>query len=175
MIKQKPHLTNSDCYTITDPELVYFYKSNSSIKFDKAQQLLVELLKKYYQKNDNFIATINFEDGSLASLTYSALGAKDFDKEIADIYFDGKIAVIKDYKQLDLYGLKTKGIKSSIQNKGHFEEIKCFAEAIKTLLTRLESEQTLRSRCHHQAENFPWSSTISQMLSLSSQRTLRVA
>jgi alpha-1,6-mannosyltransferase len=50
-----------------------------------------------------------------------------------------------------------------------------FAEAIKTLLVRLESEQTLRSRCHHQAENFPWSSTISQMLSLSSQRQLRVA
>ena len=53
MIKQKSQLTNSDCYTITDPELVHFYKSNSSIKFDNAQQLLVELLKKYYQKDDN--------------------------------------------------------------------------------------------------------------------------
>lgn len=50
-----------------------------------------------------------------------------------------------------------------------------FAEAIKSLLARLDSEPTLRSRCHHQAENFPWSSTISQMLSLSSQRRLRVA
>jgi alpha-1,6-mannosyltransferase len=50
-----------------------------------------------------------------------------------------------------------------------------FAEAIKNLLNRLNSEQTLRSRCHHQAENFPWSSTISQMLSLSPQRRLRVA
>ena len=50
-----------------------------------------------------------------------------------------------------------------------------FAEAINHLLARLHSEQNLRSRCHHQAENFPWSSTISQMLSLSSQRRLRVA
>jgi alpha-1,6-mannosyltransferase len=50
-----------------------------------------------------------------------------------------------------------------------------FAEAIKVLLARLSAEQALRSSCHHQAENFPWSSTISQMLSLSSQRRLRVA
>jgi alpha-1,6-mannosyltransferase len=50
-----------------------------------------------------------------------------------------------------------------------------FAEAIKVLLARLSAEQSLRSSCHHQAENFPWSSTISQMLSLSSQRRLRVA
>jgi alpha-1,6-mannosyltransferase len=50
-----------------------------------------------------------------------------------------------------------------------------FAEAIKVLLARLSTEHTLRSRCHHQAENFPWSSTISQMLSIASQRRLRVA
>lgn len=109
---------------------LFTYFTNA--KFTKISAESISPKSRYYQKNDNFIATINFEDGSLASLTYSALGAKDFDKEIADIYFDGKIAVIKDYKQLDLFGLKTKGIKSSIQNKGHFEEIKCFAEAIKT-------------------------------------------
>jgi alpha-1,6-mannosyltransferase len=50
-----------------------------------------------------------------------------------------------------------------------------FAEAIKDLLKQLKSDRTLRARCHHQAENFPWSSTISQMLSLSPQRRLRVA
>jgi alpha-1,6-mannosyltransferase len=50
-----------------------------------------------------------------------------------------------------------------------------FAEAIKVLLARLSAEQSLRSSCHHQAENFPWSSTISQMLSLSTPRRLRVA
>lgn len=41
-----------------------------------------------------------------------------------------------------------------------------FADAIVVLIERLKSDKTLRSRCHHQAENFPWSSTISQMLSL---------
>lgn len=41
-----------------------------------------------------------------------------------------------------------------------------FADAIETVIERLKLDQSLRSRCHHQAENFPWSSTISQMLSL---------
>lgn len=50
-----------------------------------------------------------------------------------------------------------------------------FAEAIKVLLARLSAESALRSSCHHQAENFPWSSTISQMLSLTTTRRLRVA
>lgn len=41
-----------------------------------------------------------------------------------------------------------------------------FADATEKLIEKLKSDKTLRSRCHHQAENFPWSSTISQMLSL---------
>jgi alpha-1,6-mannosyltransferase len=43
---------------------------------------------------------------------------------------------------------------------------KDFADSIEIVIERLKSDETLRSRCHHQAENFPWSSTISQMLSL---------
>lgn len=53
-----------------------------------------------------------------------------------------------------------------------------FANAVQTIIEKMNSDQTLRSRCHHQAENFPWSSTISQMLSLgkkSSVRNLRAA
>lgn len=41
-----------------------------------------------------------------------------------------------------------------------------FADATEKLIKQLKSDTTLRSRCQHQAENFPWSSTISQMLSL---------
>ncbi len=49
-----------------------------------------------------------------------------------------------------------------------------FADAIETLIGKLKTDNTLRSRCHHQAENFPWSSTISQMLSLSKKPILQV-
>ena len=49
-----------------------------------------------------------------------------------------------------------------------------FADAIETLIGKLKTDNTLRSRCHHQAENFPWSSTISQMLSLGKKPNLQV-
>jgi alpha-1,6-mannosyltransferase len=49
------------------------------------------------------------------------------------------------------------------------------AKAVQELILKLESDNTLRSRCQHQAENFPWSSTISQMLSIESRRILRAA
>lgn len=45
-----------------------------------------------------------------------------------------------------------------------------FADAIESIWGELKSDQSLRSRCHHQAENFPWSSTISQMLSLEKRK-----
>ena len=49
---------------------------------------------------------------------------------------------------------------------------KDFADAIEKVTARLKTDETLRSRCHHQAENFPWSSTISQMLSLGKKTTI---
>jgi len=52
MQKKLTNLPCSDYYTIKDPEIIHFYKSNSSINFDKSQQLLIELLKNYYQKDD---------------------------------------------------------------------------------------------------------------------------
>src|SRR5690606_22288938 len=35
----------------------------------------------YYSARDNFAATVAFEDGSLATLTYTSLGSPDFPKE----------------------------------------------------------------------------------------------
>jgi len=49
------------------------------------------------------------------------------------------------------------------------------AKAVQELILKLESDNTLRSRCQHQAENFPWSSTIYQMLSIEARRILRAA
>jgi len=81
-------------------------------------------------KND-FIVSIEFEDGSIANLTYTALGSKEFSKEKLELFVDGKVIVMDDYKTLDFYGAKIGGIKSNITNKGHKEELIRFAEVIK--------------------------------------------
>ena len=45
-----------------------------------------------------------------------------------------------------------------------------FADAIQLLITKLETDSDLNLRCHEQSENYPWSSTISLMLTLHGDR-----
>jgi predicted dehydrogenase/threonine dehydrogenase-like Zn-dependent dehydrogenase len=81
---------------------------------------------------DNIVATVKYEDGSICTLTYTALGNSMVSKEFCQIYCDGHIIVIDDYKKLTGYGIKVPGIKSSIPDKGQYEELVKFSEAIKS-------------------------------------------
>jgi predicted dehydrogenase/threonine dehydrogenase-like Zn-dependent dehydrogenase len=81
-------------------------------------------------KNDNFTASISYEDGSVCSLTYTAMGAKSFPKESMEIFADGKVISLSDYKQLEVAGAKQKGWKSITQEKGQFEELRALADCL---------------------------------------------
>jgi hypothetical protein len=45
-------------------------------------------------KNDNFSATIGYDDGSVCTLTYTALGAKEHPKERMEVYADGRVLTL---------------------------------------------------------------------------------
>ncbi|GAG39102.1 unnamed protein product, partial [marine sediment metagenome] len=51
-----------------------------------------------------------------------------YPKELCQIYFDGKIIIMNDYRKLEGYGLKIKEIKSTEPNKGQYEELSEFAK-----------------------------------------------
>lgn len=78
---------------------------------------------------DNFSATILYEDGSVCNLIYTALGHKDLPKEYAEIYCDGKVLVLDDYKKVEVKG-GGGGLKTFSQNKGHLSELEAFAHGI---------------------------------------------
>jgi predicted dehydrogenase/threonine dehydrogenase-like Zn-dependent dehydrogenase len=84
----------------------------------------------YYKCTDNFVASFSFEDGSIASLTYSAMGHKDHPKETAELTFDGKHILLNDYKEMNILSTKRSQLKTTFQNKGQKEELKAFADAI---------------------------------------------
>lgn len=84
----------------------------------------------HYINNDNFVATMSFADGSVATLTYTALGSKDYVKEQLEIFVDGKVLVMQDYKHLNIIGAKLKGLQHNTMEKGQKEEIVAFADAI---------------------------------------------
>jgi predicted dehydrogenase/NADPH:quinone reductase-like Zn-dependent oxidoreductase len=70
--------------------------------------------------NDNFITTLTFEDRSIATLTYTSLGSKDHPKEQMEVFVDGKVLTLNDYKSPS----------SQVPEKGQKEELIAFASAI---------------------------------------------
>ena len=80
---------------------------------------------------DNVVVTLKYKEGSICTLTYTALGDKSYPKESLEIYFDNKIISMNDYKSLKGYGIKIANIHSKLFDKGHYEELIAFAQAIK--------------------------------------------
>jgi predicted dehydrogenase len=85
----------------------------------------------YYRRDDNFVATMRFEDGSVATLTYTALGNPAFPKETLDIFCDGVVATIEDYRAVRVHGRSGRGFESKTQEKGLREELRAFHAAVK--------------------------------------------
>jgi predicted dehydrogenase/threonine dehydrogenase-like Zn-dependent dehydrogenase len=85
----------------------------------------------YYRSNDNFTASISFDDGSIANLTYTALGSKDHAKERLEIFADGKVIALDDYKTLTFAGGGGRALRTRLPEKGQKEELEAFARAIR--------------------------------------------
>ncbi len=86
---------------------------------------------RQWKLNDNFIATIAYADGSVCSLTYTALGHSAYPKERLEVFTDGKVIFLDNYQSLSVSGSKQSGWKSSQIQKGHFEEFQVLAECLK--------------------------------------------
>jgi predicted dehydrogenase/threonine dehydrogenase-like Zn-dependent dehydrogenase len=84
----------------------------------------------HWRRDDNFVATVRYADGSLCTLTYTSLGSKEFPKERFDIFVDGKVLVLDDYKRLEVTGAKG-GWKGLTIEKGQLEELTVLAEAFR--------------------------------------------
>lgn len=85
---------------------------------------------KYWLRNDNFNATVRHADGSVCTLTYTAMGSKSYAKERADIFVDGKVLTLDDYKQLTVAG-GSGGWKGTTMQKGQQEELAALAETLR--------------------------------------------
>jgi predicted dehydrogenase len=81
---------------------------------------------------DNFTAHIRFDDGSLCSLMYTALGHVKPGKELMEVFFDSKTIVMDDYLSLDGYGLAPWFQETvSYPEKGHEQLIGRFFEGLR--------------------------------------------
>lgn len=83
--------------------------------------------------NDNLAASLRFADGSIGTITYVANGDKSFSKERVEMFVQGKIAVLDDFRELQMiHDGKRTVTKSRLKiDKGHRGEWQAFAQAIR--------------------------------------------
>ena len=80
---------------------------------------------------DNVVATLRFQDGSIANIAYLANGDRSVPKEQFEVFCEGKVRRINDFCTLELArDGKTRRTRAR-RNKGHEQEIELTLEAIR--------------------------------------------
>ena len=82
--------------------------------------------------NDNLVAALHFADGSHGTITYLANGDKSYSKERLEVFGGGSIAILEDFRRLELVsGGRKRVIQSRLrQDKGHRGEWQAFVTAL---------------------------------------------
>ena len=81
--------------------------------------------------HDNVVATLTFQDGSIANISYLANGDRSVPKEQFEVFCEGKVGRITDFRTLELArGGKTRRTRAG-QDKGHAREIELTVDAMR--------------------------------------------
>lgn len=81
--------------------------------------------------SDKISISLKFGDGSIGTINYFANGHKDIPKERMEIFSDGRILHLEDFKTLTGYGFNNfKRLKLRTQDKGHENEMSLFVDTV---------------------------------------------
>jgi len=109
---------------------------------------------------DTSVIVVKLSDNSIGNINYLATGDRSFPKERVEVYGGGRVAVLDDFRQLEMWrGGKRKVVKRLAQDKGFDRELAAFVEAARrggempigwrslalTTLACLRIEESLRS------------------------------
>ncbi|MGA2665847.1 MAG: bi-domain-containing oxidoreductase [Nitrososphaerales archaeon] len=79
---------------------------------------------------DNISVALEYDDGSLATLLYVAMGSKEMDRERMEVFGQGASMTMDDFRSLRIFGTSAETIDLGRADKGHSTE---FAELAKLL------------------------------------------
>ena len=82
-------------------------------------------------REDNVSMTLTFPDGSIGVVDYLANGDKSFPKERVEVFGGGKIAVLDDFRSLEMVDNGRRKTVRKAQDKGWVDEWKVFAKSIR--------------------------------------------
>lgn len=82
--------------------------------------------------DDNLTISMDFSDGSIASIVYTAIGDPAFAKERIEVFGDGKVAVIDDFRKASFsHNGKVGNERAAGADKGHRSELEYFIQGIR--------------------------------------------
>ena len=83
-----------------------------------------------WDRSDNVVIGLSFADGSVGTILYSAMGDPGAGKERYEVFCEGKVAVIDNWRALEVTARgKTKTTRALRADKGHREEVQAFVDA----------------------------------------------
>ncbi|MGO8795532.1 MAG: bi-domain-containing oxidoreductase [Candidatus Sulfotelmatobacter sp.] len=84
--------------------------------------------------NDNVECWLRFANGSIGTISYFANGDKSFSKERIEVFGGGSVAMLEDFRRLELVRHGKKNVFRSLlrQDKGHDAEWQAFSQAVRT-------------------------------------------
>lgn len=86
----------------------------------------------YYRADDNFVAALRFADGSVGSLTYTALGSVRHPKEQMEVYCDGQVYVLDDFVAVRRAGDNGVLLNTHNQDKGLVSQWTAFCSGVRS-------------------------------------------
>ena len=82
-------------------------------------------------KEDKMSISLGFEDGSVGTVNYFANGSKSYPKEMLEVFSDGRVLRLDNFRRLVGYGFKGfRKFKTSRQDKGHAAEFAALVERV---------------------------------------------
>ena len=93
---------------------------------------------------DKMSIQLMFVDGSIGTIHYFANGSKDLAKERLEVFSDGRVLQLDNFKRLTGFGFKSfKKMSLPNQDKGHSNEMKSFVRSIEEGTSSLISFEDL--------------------------------
>lgn len=80
---------------------------------------------------DNTVISIKFQDGSIATITFTDMGNENFPKERIEIFSGDRTIVIDDFRKMSVCGESNREIALKTQAKGHYEEFLALRDSIR--------------------------------------------
>ena len=82
-------------------------------------------------RDDKISIVLSFADGSVGTVNYFSNGAKQYPKERLEVFSQGRVLVLDNFRSLRGYGCGGfRRFKTARQDKGHREEFRRFVEAV---------------------------------------------